>query len=142
MGKKIIRLTESELTSLIKHIVAESQHLEDRYDGELEEGWFGPSDEEIEERKIELIRNIDDLLENEGLTDDDLRNSVESVLRKAQGNHYDGEVEIRTSSKGEPMLIYRENPSKLEKSWLYKNVMEPAVGGLRSGHTFGGGRKK
>ena len=82
-------------------------------------------------------------MENEGLTDDDLKNSVMSVLKQAESNDYDGDVEISFARRsGQPMLIYNENPSKFHQSKFYKNIMEPMTGGMRSGHTFGGGRRK
>ena len=40
MAKKVVRLTESELISLIKRVVKEQQEVE-KHDGELEEGWIG-----------------------------------------------------------------------------------------------------
>ena len=49
-----IRLTESELTYLIKRIVAESKI----HDEELDEGMFGPSKEELNARREELENKI------------------------------------------------------------------------------------
>ena len=145
MAKKIIRLTESELTNLIQRIVVETKYSEmdemDTYEGELEEGLFGPSAEEKEERRVELIRKIDDLLEEYELTDQDLQNSVDSVLRQAEENGFDGEVKITSARRsGRPILVYRPNPTKFQKSGFYRNVVRPMVGGMKGGHEFGSGQ--
>ena len=145
MAKKVIRLTESELTDLIQRIVVETKYSEmdemDTYEGELEEGLFGPSAEEKEERRVELIRKIDDLLEEYELTDQDLQNSVDSVLRQAEENGFDGEVKITSARRsGRPILVYKANPTKFQKSGFYKNVVKPMVGGLKGGHEFGSGQ--
>jgi hypothetical protein len=145
MAKKVIRLTESELTDLIQKIVVETRMSEmdapEMEEGELEEAMFGPSAEEKEERRVELIRKIDDLLEEYELTDQDLQNSVDSVLRQAEENGFDGEVKITSARRsGRPILVYKSNPTKFQKSGFYKNVVKPMVGGLKGGHEFGSGQ--
>ena len=145
MAKKVIRLTESELTDLIQKIVVETRMSEmdapEMEEGELEESMFGPSAEEKEERRVELIRKIDDLLEEYELTDQDLQNSVDSVLRQAEENGFDGEVKITSARRsGRPILVYKSNPTKFQKSGFYKNVVKPMVGGLKGGHEFGSGQ--
>jgi len=145
MAKRIIRLTESELTNLIQRIVVESRMEEmdapEMEEGELDEGLFGPSAEEKEERRQELIRKIDDLLEEYELTDEELQNSVGSVLRQAEDSGFDGEVKIDFARRtGRPLLVYKPNPSKFQKSGFYRNVVRPMVGGMKGGHEFGSGQ--
>ena len=153
MRKRIIRLTESELTNLIHRIVVETkdQHsdmdemyeIDDMEEGELDEGLFGPSKEEKEQRKNELMDKINALLDEEGIDESELVSSVNSVLRKAEEDNFDGEVKItygrRGRNEGRPMIVFRRNPTKFEKSGFYKNVVRPMVGGMRGGHEFGSG---
>ncbi|CAB4174770.1 hypothetical protein UFOVP972_76 [uncultured Caudovirales phage] len=98
--------------------------------------------ENKESMKIELIRKIDDAMEEEGLSDEDLANSIESVLRQAEENGYDGDVEVRQSRTGRIVLLFKPTPSRFHRSDFYKNVVRPMVGGMSGGHTFGGGRGK
>lgn len=98
--------------------------------------------ENKEAMKIELIRKIDDLMEETGYRDEDLSNSVESVLRQAEEHGYDGEVDIRESRTGRVILLFKPTPSRFHRSSFYKNVVSPLVGGMQGGHTFGGGRGK
>lgn len=130
MRRREIRLNERELTNLIHTIVEEVR---------LEEGIFGPSSRELEGRKIELIRQIDDLLEEYNLTDDDLYNSIDSVLRQAEESGYDGEVNLKQGRTGNIVLMFKANPSKYHKSRFYQNFVQPMIGGLRGGHNFGSG---
>lgn len=94
------------------------------------------------EMKIKLIRKIDDLMEETGYRDEDLSNSIESVLRQAEEHDYDGEVDIRESRTGRVILLFKPTPSRFHRSSFYKNVVRPLVGGMQGGHTFGGGRGK
>ena len=98
--------------------------------------------ENMEEMKIRLIRKIDDLMEETGYRDEDLSNSIESVLRQAEEHGYDGEVDIRESRTGRVILLFKPTPSRFHRSGFYKNVVRPLVGGMQGGHTFGGGRGK
>jgi hypothetical protein len=95
-----------------------------------------------ESMMTDLIRKIDDALEEEGLTDSDLVNSVDSVIRQAEEHGYDGEVYVRHSRTGNTVLVFEPTPSRFHRSNFYKNVVSPLVGGMGSGHTFGGGRGK
>lgn len=95
-----------------------------------------------ESMQINLIRKIDDMLEEAGLTDADLANSIDSVLRQAEEHGYDGDVDIRESRTGRIVLLFKPTPSRFHRSNFYKNVVSPLVGGMQGGHTFGGGRGK
>jgi hypothetical protein len=151
MAKKVIRLTESELTDLIQKIVVETRMSEmdvpEMEEGELEEGMFGPSSEELEERKTELIRKIDDLLEEYNLTEEDLfdpsrgrgMSPIDRVLRKAEEDGFNGEVKLEQGRGGNLVLLFVPAPSKFHKSKFYQNVVKPMVGGMKGGHEFGGG---
>jgi len=95
-----------------------------------------------ESMKIDLIRKIDDAMEEEGVTDVDLVNSIESVIRQAEEHGYDGDVYVRHSRTGNTVLVFKPTPSRFHRSDFYKNVVSPLVGGMQGGHTFGGGRGK
>jgi hypothetical protein len=134
MAREIL-LNEREFFNLINRLVREVKEEQ-----EMKEGIFGPSSKDIELRRIDLIRKIDDLMEELELTDDDLYNSIESVLRQAEEHSYDGEVDVKQGRTGRIVLLFRPTPSKFHQSGFYKNVVSPLVGGMRGGHTFGGGR--
>lgn len=95
-----------------------------------------------ESMMVDLIRKIDDMLEEEGLTDADLVNSIDSVIRQAEEHGYDGDVTIKQSRTGNIVLLFKPTPSRFHRSGFYKNVVSPLVGGMQGGHTFGGGRGK
>lgn len=151
MAKKIIRLTESELTDLIQKIVVETRMSEmeapEMEEGELDEALFGPGKEELESSRTELIRKIDDLLEEYNLTEEDLYDPsrgrglspIDRVLKVAEEDNYNGEVKIDQGRTGNVILKFVPAPSKFHKSKFYQNVMKPMVGGMKRGHEFGGG---
>ena len=109
MSKKVIRLTESDLERIVRRVIAEQ---------EVEEGLFGPSKAEKEESKNELIRQMEELVNEEGLTEEDLFNSFESILKQAKDSNYKGRVILRyTQRDGEdvPFLIFRPELSMMQK---------------------------
>jgi hypothetical protein len=108
--KKVIRLTESELTDLIHRIIVETE-----MDGEMEEGFFGASKKEKEEAKRALINKMEDLLGNSEYTEDDLANSMESILSKAKDSSYKGKVIITHTSKGKPMFGFKPELTNIQK---------------------------
>ena len=62
--KKVIRLTESELTELIQRIIVETKmdsEVEDNF-AEMEEGFFGPSRKEKDELIKDLKNKMEDLV--------------------------------------------------------------------------------
>jgi hypothetical protein len=134
MAKEIL-IKESDLIRMIKRMVSEVKKEQ-----EMKEGLFGPNRKDLELRKTDLIRKIDDLMEELELTDEDLYNSIDSVIRQAEEHNYDGEVDVKQGRTGRIVLIFRPTPSKFHQSGFYKNVVSPMVGGMRGGHTFGGGR--
>jgi hypothetical protein len=125
MEKRIL-VNENDLIRLIKKMVNEVKQ-----EKEMKEGFFGPDKKDLELRKIDLIRKIDDLMEEMELTDDDLHNSIDSVIRQAEENNYDGEVDIRQSRTGRVVLVFKAAPSKFHQSGFYKNFAEPLAGGLK-----------
>ena len=125
MEKRIL-VNENDLIRLIKKMVNEVKQ-----EKEMKEGFFGPDKKDLELRKIDLIRKIDDLMEEMELTDDDLHNSIDSVIRQAEENNYDGEVDIRQSRTGRVVLLFKAAPSKFHQSGFYKNFAEPLAGGLK-----------
>jgi hypothetical protein len=124
--EKQILVNERDLIRLIKRMVNEAQEEQ-----EMKEGFFGPDKRDLESRKIDLIRKIDDLMEEMELSEDDLYNSVDSVIRQAEENNYDGEVDIRQSRTGRVVIVFKPNPSKFHQSGFYKNFAEPLAGGLK-----------
>jgi hypothetical protein len=125
MAKEIL-LKEADLIRLINKMV-----LEAKKETEMKEGIFGPDRKDLELRKIDLIRKIDDLMEELELTDDDLYNSIESVIRQAEENNFDGEVDVKQGRTGRIVLLFRPSPSKFHQSGFYKNFAEPLAGGLK-----------
>jgi len=125
MAKEIL-LKEADLIRLINRMV-----LEAKKETEMKEGMFGPDRKDLELRKIDLIRKIDDLMEELELTDDDLYNSIESVIRQAEENNFDGEVDVKQGRTGRIVLLFRPSPSKFHQSGFYKNFAEPLAGGLK-----------
>jgi hypothetical protein len=125
MAKEIL-LKEADLIRLINKMV-----LEAKKETEMKEGIFGPDRKDLELRKIDLIRKIDDLMEEMELTDDDLYNSIESVIRQAEENNFDGEVDVKQGRTGRIVLLFRPSPSKFHQSGFYKNFAEPLAGGLK-----------
>jgi hypothetical protein len=125
MAKEIL-LKEADLIRLINKMV-----LEAKKETEMKEGIFGPDRKDLELRKMDLIRKIDDLMEEMELTDDDLYNSIESVIRQAEENNFDGEVDVKQGRTGRIVLLFRPSPSKFHQSGFYKNFAEPLAGGLK-----------
>jgi len=109
MANKVIRLTESDLERIIKRVIAEQ---------EMEEGLFGPSESEKENLKDELKKQMEKIVEEEGLTENDLMFPIQSILNKAKESNYKGKVILRyTERNGEdiPFLKFIPKLSKIEK---------------------------
>lgn len=109
MSKKVIRLTESDLERIVRRVIAEQ---------EMEEGLFGPSKAEKEENKNQLIQQMEEMVKEEGLTEDDLFNSFESILKQAKDSNYKGRVILRYTERDGvdvPFLIFRPELSMMQK---------------------------
>jgi polyribonucleotide nucleotidyltransferase len=109
MANKVIRLTESDLERIIKRVIAEQ---------EMEEGLFGASKEEKENTKNELMKQMEELVQEEGLTENDLFNSFHGILKKAEDSNYKGRVVLRYVERdGEevPFLRFVPELSMLQK---------------------------
>jgi hypothetical protein len=113
--KKVIRLTESELTGLIQRIIVETKMDSEDMSGEVEEGFFGAGRKEKEETKAKMKSNMEDLLSDKDMTEDDILNSIDDILKQAKQYNFKGDVKLIKSSKGKPMLYYYPELSKLQK---------------------------
>ena len=125
MAKEIL-VTEKDLIKLINTMVNEAKKEQ-----EMKEGIFGPSGKDLELRKMDLIRKIDDLMEELELTDEDLYNSIESVIRQAEEHNFDGEIDVKQGRTGRIVLLFKPSPSKFHQSGFYKNFAEPLAAGLK-----------
>ena len=109
--KKVIRLTEKDLTQLIKRVIKESQEME--LDGEMNEIWSF-STKKSEQAKQDLINKMDELIE---MSDDPnskiLLKSYERVLENAKEYGYLGDVRLGYTSKGDQMIKYTPKLSKM-----------------------------
>jgi len=150
--KKVVRLTERDLTRIVKRVIREMEddmmdYEEEDFmmDGEMEEGLFGPSKAEKRQRRKELRDMLQAKLVELGIEEEDLYKSLESTLNAAEENNYEMDeedpnpIKVKRASDGRPFLIVKPPQSKFHKSKFYQNVMQPMVGGLKGGHTFGGG---
>jgi len=113
--KKVIRLTESELTDLIHKIILESDMGSEDMSGEMEEGIFGPGKKEKEGFRSELRSKMENLLKDKDMTEDDILNSIDDILKQAKDYNYKGEVKLVKSSKGKPMLYLHPELTKMQK---------------------------
>lgn len=114
--KKVIRLTENELTELIQRIIVETKmdSEEDNF-GEMEEGFFGPSRKEKDELIKDLKNKMEDLVGKSPYTMDEIVNTVDSILDKAKDSNYKGKVRLTKTSKGKPMFSFEGELTKMQK---------------------------
>lgn len=113
--KKVIRLTESELTDLIHRIIMETEMDGGMMKDEMEEGFFGLSKKEKEGLKDDLKNKLEKLLGDSEHTEDDMKNSIDDILEKAKEYNYKGKVRIKMTSKGDPMFHYEPEYTKMQK---------------------------
>jgi hypothetical protein len=149
MGKKILRLNESELLSLIKKIVKESQ------EPEMEEGWLGDKfknlkrfttghgdESEKEDAKEEFKKSLDEI-------EDEILNDIENtkygdkstwkkekmdLMDEAEENNFLGELEIMYPRRtGKAFVKYHRGHSKGGR--MMRDIGAGAAGGVRSGYS-------
>jgi hypothetical protein len=113
--KKVIRLTESELTELIQRIIVETKMDSEDMSGEMEEGIFGPSRKEKDELIKDLKNKMEDLVGKSPYTMDEITNTVDSILDKAKDSNYKGKVRLTKTSKGKPMFAFDGELTKMQK---------------------------
>jgi hypothetical protein len=113
--KKVIRLTESELTELIQRIIVETKMDSEDMSGEMEEGIFGPSRKEKDELIKDLKNKMEDLVGKSPYTMDEISNTVDSILAKAKDTNYKGKVRLTKTSKGKPMFAFDGELTKMQK---------------------------
>jgi len=112
--KKIVRLTERDLSRIVKRVILEMEG-EDMMDGEMEEGFFGPSKSEREEMKQDLMNQMEELVGDSEFTLDDMANTMDSILKKAKDTKYRGNVSIKMTSRGKPMFFWEPEYGMLQK---------------------------
>jgi hypothetical protein len=112
--KKVIRLTESELTDLIHRIIVETEMESEMdskmHDGEMDEAWysfmkreFGDVDAFMDSLKTK-IRNYEYLTGNE-LSREERKMMMDELTAEAKDDDYAGELVFK-GPKGERELVY------------------------------------
>jgi hypothetical protein len=113
--KRVVRLTERDLTNLIKRIIVEAEMSSMDHEGEMEEGLFGPNKEEREELENDLKNKMEELIGKSEHTMDDLANTMDSILKKAKESKYKGKVTLTKTSKGRPMFKWDPELTMMQK---------------------------
>jgi hypothetical protein len=115
--KKVIRLTENELTELIQRIIVETKMDSEESDfAEMEEGFFGPSRKEKDELIKDLKNKMEDLVGKSPYTMDEIVNTVDSILDKAKDSNYKGKVGLtKTKTTNEPMFTWVGEKTMIQK---------------------------
>jgi hypothetical protein len=113
--KRVVRLTERDLSRIVKRVILEMEDEKYMMDGEMEEGLFGPSKAEREEMKRDLMNQMEDLVGDSEFTLDDMANTMDSILKKAKDTKYRGKVSIKMTSRGKPMFAWEPEYSRLQK---------------------------
>ena len=154
--KRKIRLTESELTTLIKRMVEQAQDMKGS-NPEMEEGWLGDkfkdlkrwgtgygSDEEREEAEKKFFEKLDEIepevledIENYRYEDEsDWEEQKEKLIQQAEDNKFKGNLSIvypRETRNGRFMpgfVIYHEGQSRATQ--LLHDLGSGAGGAARS----------
>jgi hypothetical protein len=107
--KKIVRLTERDLSRIVKRVILEMEG-EDMMDGEMEEGmfsWMKRNMGDVDDFKQSLmvkLRNYEYLTGRE-LSPSDKRDLKEKLTAEAEADGYAGELKFM-GSKGDRELVY------------------------------------
>lgn len=110
--KRTIRLTESELTTLIKRIVSETEMQK----GEMEEGLFGPGRKEKRENMENLKNQMMNLMDKKGVDESEILNKMEDIIEKAKDYHFKGEVKlVPAGRRGGYIFRYIPELTKMQK---------------------------
>jgi hypothetical protein len=100
MGKKIVRLTESELIHLVERIIKEQQdvEVEEGFFGDLgkgiKRGFTGYGDESEKDAKRDELKSELDAIPEEDVFYDNWDRKKESLMRQAEEDNYRGRWEI------------------------------------------------
>ena len=101
----------------------------------MDEGWFGPSKEEVEANKQEFVKQLDDVLAKapEGWK---IMPSKEEILKQASEAKvpFKGQLRLAPNSK-KTFLVLSFTPDLTK----FQKAIQPIVGGMKGGHNFGGG---
>ena len=152
--KRKIRLTESELTTLIKRMVEQAQDQDGMYtdNPEMEEGWLGDKykdvkrwgtgygdESEKEEGEKAFFDKLDEVeeeilsdLENFRYGDEQgWEEAKEKIIGQAENNNFLGELEIMYPRRtGKAFVKYHEGRSRAKR--LMQDLGSGAAGATRS----------
>ena len=126
---------EAEKKNLLKKLNEMYMEEDTMEEDTMEEGLFGPSKEEVAANKQEFVKQLDAVLAKapEGMK---ILPSKEEILKQAE--------KAKIPFKGSLSLKQARNANYLVLSFTpdltkFQKAIQPIVGGMTGGHTFGGG---